>query len=104
MLYEVITQRVNIGGGWHTDHSYDEIPALGSMLLARETPHVGGDTLFASTSNAYEALSEGLKSTLAGLRAVHSSRHVFGAPAARPTELSGRLGNAEAATQDAVHP
>ena len=97
-------QRVNIGGGWHTDHSYDEIPALGSMLLARETPNVGGDTLFASTSNAFEALSEGLKSTLTGLRAVHSSRHVFGVAAARPTELSGRLGNAEAATQDAVHP
>jgi len=54
----------NIGGGWHTDHSYDQIPALGSMLYARETPPRGGDTLFASTCAAYDALSDGLKQTL----------------------------------------
>lgn len=53
---------------------------------------------------AYEALSDGLKRTLAGLRAVHSSRHVFGANANRGAEMKDRLGNAEAATQDAVHP
>jgi alpha-ketoglutarate-dependent taurine dioxygenase len=33
-------QTTNIGGGWHTDHSYDQIPALGSILLARELPPV----------------------------------------------------------------
>ena len=71
-------QTKNIGGGWHTDHSYDQIPALGSMLYARDVPPAGGDTLFASMYAAYEALSDGLKRTLAGLRAVHSSRHVFG--------------------------
>ena len=57
-------QTNNIGGGWHTDHSYDQIPALGSMLYARETPPTGGDTLFASTCAAYDALSDGLKATL----------------------------------------
>ncbi len=31
-------QTTNIGGGWHTDHSYDLAPALGSILLAREVP------------------------------------------------------------------
>ncbi|MCB1543239.1 MAG: TauD/TfdA family dioxygenase, partial [Rhodoblastus sp.] len=72
-------QTTNIGGGWHTDHSYDQIPALGSILLARETPTRGGDTVFACMNRAYEALSDGLKKTLEGLRAVHSSRHVFGA-------------------------
>ena len=97
-------QQFNIGGGWHTDHSYDQIPALGSMLYALEIPPVGGDTLFASTCAAYESLSDGLKETLAGLSAVHSSRHVFGDQAERPDELAGRLGNAQAATQDAVHP
>jgi taurine dioxygenase len=64
----------NIGGYWHTDQSYDEAPALGSILLAREVPEQGGDTLFANTAAAYEALSEGLKKTLHGLRAVHSNR------------------------------
>ncbi len=72
-------QTANIGGGWHTDHSYDVRPALGSMLYAREVPPSGGDTLFASMYAAYDALSDGLKQTLSGLRAVHSSRHVFGA-------------------------
>jgi taurine dioxygenase len=97
-------QTANIGGGWHTDHSYDQIPALGSLLYARELPPIGGDTLYASMYAAYEALSDGMKRMLAGLSAVHSSRHVFGAGADRPADLAGRLGNAEAAEQDAVHP
>ncbi|MCP5179880.1 MAG: TauD/TfdA family dioxygenase [Pseudomonadales bacterium] len=97
-------QTVNIGGGWHTDHSYDQIPALGSMLYAREVPAFGGDTLFASTCAAYDSLSDGLKRTLLGLRAVHSSRHVFGAQSAYVQSAGDRLGNADAASQDAVHP
>ena len=98
-------QTRNIGGGWHTDHSYDEVPALGSMLYAREVPHTGGDTLFAGMYAAYDALSDGLKRALEGLRACHSSRHVFGAEAqARRGDLAGRIGNPELATQDAVHP
>ena len=98
-------QTKNIGGGWHTDHSYDQVPALGSMLYAREVPKTGGDTLFASMYAAYDALSPGLKATLDGLRACHSSRHVFGAEAyGRRGDLQGRIGNPELATQDAVHP
>ncbi len=98
-------QTTNIGGGWHTDHSYDQVPALGSILLAREIPRRGGDTMFACMGQAYDALSDGLKRTLKGLRAVHSSRHVFGAKAhlANP-DRQDRLVNAELATQDAVHP
>jgi len=97
-------QEANIGGGWHTDHSYDEIPALGSVLYALEIPPTGGDTQFASMYAAFDALSDGLKELLSGLNAVHSSRHVFGANANRPLDLSERLGNAELAKQDAVHP
>ncbi len=97
-------QTRNIGGGWHTDHSYDQVPALGSVLLAREVPPRGGDTMFASMALAYEALSDGLKRTLEGMRAVHSSRHVFGAGAQYARDTMGRIGNAELATQDAVHP
>jgi taurine dioxygenase len=99
-------QKTNIGGGWHTDHSYDLAPALGSLLYAREVPPAGGDTLFASMYLAYEALSDGLKKTLAGLNAVHSSRHVFGeaARARRGADMQGRIGNPELAMQDAVHP
>jgi taurine dioxygenase len=99
-------QKSNIGGGWHTDHSYDQIPAKGSLLYAREIPPVGGDTLFSSMYAAYEALSPGLQKTLEGLKALHSSRHAFGASARRllESDLKGRIGNPELATQDAVHP
>ncbi len=97
-------QKTNIGGAWHTDHSYDEVPALGSILLAREVPPKGGDTMFASMGLAFDALSDGLKRTLEGMRAVHSSRHVFGAEALYRKNSGDRLGNAEAATQDAIHP
>lgn len=97
-------QTANIGGSWHTDHSYDEIPAMGSILLAREVPPTGGDTLFASMYAAYDALSDGFKQTLQGLNAVHSSRHVFGNAMPANKGFEGRIGNAEAATQDAVHP
>jgi taurine dioxygenase len=98
-------QKSNIGGGWHTDHTYDQVPALGSILLAREVPEAGGDTMFANMSLAYDALSDGLKRTLEGLRAVHSSRHVFGKDAAyRKSDLKERFSNPELATQDAVHP
>ncbi len=98
-------QRQNIGGNWHTDHSYDLAPALGSVLYAREVPDVGGDTLFASMYAAYDALSDGLKRTLEGLQALHSSRHVFGtATYGSRGDLRGRVLNPELATQDAVHP
>ena len=97
-------QTTNIGGGWHTDHSYDQVPALGSILLAREVPPRGGDTMFADMGLAYDALSAGLKETLSGLRAVHSARHVFGAKAAYTKEVAGRVGNAEAVTEDVIHP
>jgi taurine dioxygenase len=98
-------QQQNIGGNWHTDHSYDLAPALGSLLYAREVPETGGDTLFASMYAAYAALSDGLKGTLEGLQALHSSRHVFGvATYAERGDLKGRVANPEAATQDAVHP
>ena len=90
----------NIGGQWHTDHSYDEIPAMASMLYARELPSRGGDTLFASMYGAYEALSPGMKKMLIGLRAVHSSRHVFG----DENKLGDRFQNADQAVQDAIHP
>ncbi len=95
-------QVTNIGGSWHTDHSYDEAPAMGSMLYALEVPETGGDTLFASMHRAYEALSDGMKAMLGSLRAVHSNRHVFGP--GRTGDTKGRIGNPELATQDAVHP
>jgi len=96
-------QTKNIGVNWHTDHSYDEVPAMCSILYAREVPDVGGDTIFASQYAAYEALSDGMKQTLLGMRAEHSSRHAFGK--IQPQQIEGaRIGNPDLALQDATHP
>ncbi|MGH8745285.1 MAG: TauD/TfdA dioxygenase family protein, partial [Burkholderiales bacterium] len=66
-------ETVNFGGIWHSDTAYLDQPPMASMLLARELPLYGGDTLFANMTRAYETLSEGLKRTLEGLRALNSS-------------------------------
>ena len=101
-------QETNIGGSWHTDHSYDQVPATGSILYARQVPEIGGDTQFASMYAAYDGLSDGLKQMLEPLRATHSSRHAFGRTAYRiqqhSDDVGDRLGNPDAATQDADHP
>lgn len=98
-------QKQAVGEGWHTDHSYDQIPAMGSILLAVEVPPFGGDTLIVSMAAAYDAITPVMRSFLDGLTAVHSSRHAFGV-STQDSEAakSGRLSNAEDAIQDARHP
>jgi taurine dioxygenase len=66
-------ETVNFGGVWHSDTTYLERPPMGSLLLAREVPPYGGDTIFANQVLAYEALSPGLRALLDGLVAVNAS-------------------------------
>ncbi len=98
------TQFVNIGGGWHTDHSYDPVPAMGSILVARELPPIGGDTLFASLGAAYDSLSTGLKTTLEGLRAVHSADHIYGPDGVYSKTDQGADLKGQDVRANAVHP
>ena len=105
MVLKEPDQKKNIGAIWHTDHSYDLKPAMGSMLFAQEIPNKGGDTIFACMHSAYNALSDCLKSKLSKMYARHSSRHVFGsARAERNDDTVGRIMNSESAKQDVVHP
>lgn len=62
---------------WHSDVTWRECPSLGSILLAREIPECGGDTLFANMHLAYERLSEQMKRFCEGLTAVHDISRVF---------------------------
>lgn len=66
-------EKQNFGGLWHSDTTYLEQPPLGSILLARELPPFGGDTLFANMYMAYETLSDGMKDLLAPLKGVSVS-------------------------------
>jgi taurine dioxygenase len=89
----------DVGGGWGADDSYDQIPAEASIFYARELSRDGGDTLFACAARAYDALSPGLRATLAGLRVLHSNQHAFGYDGDAPGRIVRDL-----ATQDAIHP
>ncbi|HKO08114.1 MAG TPA: TauD/TfdA family dioxygenase [Alphaproteobacteria bacterium] len=63
------------GQGWHADMSYNATPARASILYALEVPMRDGaplgDTLFAATAAAYDALDPALESRLETLEAVH---------------------------------
>ncbi len=56
---------------WHADTTHVAAPPAMTLLLARVLPPVGGDTMFANQYLAYETLSDGLRTTLDGLRAIH---------------------------------
>jgi alpha-ketoglutarate-dependent taurine dioxygenase len=60
---------------WHIDGATDELPQKGTLLTAREVDPAGGDTEFASTYAAYEALPAGEKSEIDSLQVVHSFAH-----------------------------
>lgn len=66
-------ERVNFGGVWHSDTTYLEVPPMATMLLSREVPPYGGDTMFANQVAAYEALSDTMKRLLHGLQGISSS-------------------------------
>ena len=76
MITEVLKkedEKVNFGGVWHSDTTYQPCPPMATLLYAKQLPPLGGDTLFASQYDAYERLSDGLKRTLDGLRAINAS-------------------------------
>ena len=60
-------EKINFGGLWHSDTAYLERPPMATMLIAREMPPRGGDTLFANMYLAYETLSDGMRRMLDGL-------------------------------------
>ncbi|MHA1571689.1 MAG: TauD/TfdA dioxygenase family protein [Alphaproteobacteria bacterium] len=93
----------NFGGLWHSDTTYLDCPPMATMLYAVETPPVGGDTLFANQVMAYEALSDGLKAMLDGVRAVN----VANTPAAIATRADmnrERGSGADIDARSSVHP
>ncbi len=71
-------KKKDVNQHWHTDMSYNPAPPTLTMLYAHEVPGFGGDTAFANQFLAYEEMSDGLKSVVEGLRAVHSAEDLAG--------------------------
>ncbi|MBT7956279.1 MAG: hypothetical protein HN731_13885 [Rhodospirillaceae bacterium] len=56
---------------WHSDETFRSDPPLATMLHGLVIPEVGGDTMFASMTSAYEGLSDRMKNFISGLEAIH---------------------------------
>jgi len=98
----VLKKNDQIGGYenvWHSDVTWRLEPSLGSVLLAREVPAVGGDTLFCDMYAAYEGLSERTRASLEGLHAVHDFTRTFG-----PMLSAEELAKKQKEFPPAVHP
>lgn len=66
---------------WHSDETFRAEPPLGTMLSAKIIPAYGGNTIFASMTAAYEALSGTMQNFLDDLEAIHDMvlfRKLFG--------------------------
>ena len=90
---------------WHTDVTFTERPPMGSVLLARMVPRMGGDTLWASCAAAYEALSPPLREFLSKLSATHDIAQSFPAERFGMTREAGeKLESAKRNNPPVKHP
>ena len=109
MIAEVRKEREhkkNIGGEWHTDHSYDEIPALGSILLAHEVPRGRrrhGVRQHVRRLRGAVGRPEG-DARATARRPFEPARLRLRGPDAGERRSRHPIGNPELAIQDAVHP
>ena len=70
-IIEIIKKETDttvFGANWHTDQMFTPTPVRYTILLAKQVPPVGGDTMFANLTMAYDTLSEGMKKLIANLR------------------------------------
>ncbi|MDA0998772.1 MAG: TauD/TfdA family dioxygenase, partial [Proteobacteria bacterium] len=92
--------RKGAGTYWHSDVSFRERPAQASLLHACEIPPIGGDTVFANMTRAYETLSPPMQEMLRPLRAVHDFEVAAHTQYAKPIVVEDDLKGANRA----VHP
>jgi taurine dioxygenase len=78
----------NTGRNWHADLTYTPRPAKGSLLLCKEKPAVGGDTMWANLYLAYETLSAPLRDFLDKLEAIHDFSLVKGIEKRDPEKVA----------------
>ena len=86
MLIDTHTGFLPDNDNWHTDVTFSQTPPLAGILAAKRLPSVGGDTLWSSSSAAYEALSEPMQRMLEGLTATPFGREVLPGRSAGQTD------------------
>jgi taurine dioxygenase len=89
---------------WHTDVSWLPRPPVIALLTLLEVPAHGGDTMWASTSAAYDALSPAMKRLIDGLETVHSCHQDFVEIAERKSGIEGLAEKIKAAYPALRHP
>jgi taurine dioxygenase len=89
---------------WHTDVTFIETPPFGSVLYADIIPPAGGDTLWASSYAAYEALSPKLQEFLGTLHAVHDFTKNFSPDRFRTYGKDGELAETYNKHKSVLHP
>ncbi|MGE0798892.1 MAG: TauD/TfdA dioxygenase family protein [Lautropia sp.] len=84
---------------WHTDNTYESVPATATMLWAKATPRMGGDTLVADMYTAYDTLPADVKRDIEGLRTLNAWSVI------RADDTTGKQRPETAAPMDVVrHP
>ena len=88
---------------WHSDMTFMQCPPSFTLLQGQIIPEVGGDTLWASATTAYDALSPEMRDFLTPLKAVNDFRQGFRESLAEPGGAE-RLAPAIAENPPVEHP
>ena len=72
-IFELAASTGGIADEWHTDITYQDSPAIMSVLHMVKCPKIGGDTMWSNLNAAYEALSDPLKDLCEGITALHDA-------------------------------
>jgi taurine dioxygenase len=99
-------KKLNFGGRWHSDLTFQTEPVLGTVLYSRESPAVGGDTIWTNQMLAFDALSPGMQRLLESLTVMHSAKRSYGPQGTyADDDLKGmRINASEAALKETPHP
>ncbi|QXD23128.1 TauD/TfdA family dioxygenase [Opitutia bacterium ISCC 51] len=93
-----------VGEDLHMDLAWMEIPPGTTILYGEEIPPVGGDTMFASLSAAYEGLSDAMRDLIHNLVGVHSGKGVFALNASHATAFSVKESGQKVDDIETAHP